>query len=113
MMPSSKATASESDDDMYPQRAVSEERHRHPAPSRVSLREVVNKIMRLVKEDGFDSDDAIRVVQIAKKMDGVEPSTAAEMKRELQAIYARNFHALKKSRARSSSVSFRKRPITG
>ena len=66
--------------------------------------------MNLVKEDGFDHDDAIRVMQIAKTMDGVDPQTAAEMRRELKAIYARNFHALKQSKARSASASFRKRP---
>ena len=50
-------------------------------PSRISLLKIAQQVMRLVKQDGFDRADAIKVIQIAQGMQKAEPEVLKEMQK--------------------------------
>ena len=53
----------------------------------------------MVKEDGFDREDAVRVLEIAKGLDGASTADRKVMLGQLRAIYARNIKAIKRAAA--------------
>ena len=60
--------------------------------------------MRLVKQDGFNREDTIKVLQIAKGMEKAEPKVLKGMQKELKDIYARNYKAVKSSQQRDTAL---------
>ena len=49
---------------------------KHPAPSRVPVGQIAELVLKLVKEDGFSKEDAVKVLTMAKEMDGASTETA-------------------------------------
>lgn len=80
-----------------------EKAENYPAPWKLRVGEIATQIMRLVKENGFDREDAISVLKIVKEMEGASPSTIKGMRDELRKIYTRNYKAVKQASARGSA----------
>ena len=74
---------------------------KHPPPSRVPVGQIAEVVLKLVKEDGFNRDDAVKVLTIAKETEGSNQENRKEMLGELRAIYSRNYKALKRAAART------------
>ena len=72
-------------------------------PSQISLVKIAQQVLRLVKQDGFNRGDAIKVLQITKGMDKAGPKVLKEMQREMKDIYARNYKAVKSSQTRDTA----------
>ena len=57
-------------------------------------------MLEAVKIDGFDPEDARKVLEIAKAMDGADSKALNEMKHKLKELYAKNYEAVKRHNAR-------------
>ena len=56
------------------------------------------RFLQLVIQDGFDINNAIRVLDIAKEMDGADNATRRDLRHEMQVVYKGKFKALKQSK---------------
>ena len=65
---------------------------------------IAQQVLRLVKQDGFNREDAIKVLQIAKGMEKARPKVLKEMQKEMKDIYARNYKAVKSSQKRDTAL---------
>ena len=54
-------------------------------------------MLKLIKENGFNNEDGVKVIKKAKDMEDADPASRKEMAAELRAIYNRNYNALKNS----------------
>ena len=64
----------------------------------MSLGQIADEVLKLVKHDGFNKDDAMRVITITKDLDTADRGEARNLQRELKDIYTRNFKATAQSR---------------
>ncbi len=58
-------------------------------------------MLEAVQIDGFDPEDARKVVEIAKAMEGADPKAFKEMQYKLKELYAKNNEAVNRNNARS------------
>ncbi len=66
----------------------------------MTLNEVADRILEAVKIDGFDREDAKKVLQTVKAMEGANPKELNELRNQVKELYKRNWAAMKSYNAR-------------